>query len=56
VFSEDGAATTKSGPIYQFPVVLGIGILMRFGVPGPPPEKSQAKMAIERITAMVRMS
>ena len=41
---------------YQFPLDLGIGILIRFGVPGPPPEKSQAKMAIERITAMVRIS
>jgi hypothetical protein len=43
-------------PLYQFEVALGIGILMRFGVPGPPPENNQAKMAIERITAMVKTS
>ena len=47
---------TNPEPFYQFPVALGIGILMRFGVPGPPPENNQAKMAIERITAMVKMS
>ena len=41
---------------YQLEIARGIGILMRFGVPGPPPEKNQAKMAIERITAMVKMS
>jgi hypothetical protein len=53
---EDPVVVEQSGSPYQFPIALGIGILMRFGVPGPPPENSQAKMAIERITAMVKMS